>query len=360
MFRITNPQSKAIEPGGNTDGLAKYVERACSTSSRRLIVPCTLGSRIACSPGSGRRSGNSLVFLIVHRVRMRGPSAPIGAAAIVAGLLVLGAVDPHASQDQSPSSPAGRAAHRDFVFSAGGCELGPEFCAASGPRGWAAGEVELVSAALDEIAATDLGRRIIERSLANGFNTIRRFTRAARPDPAGGYQVDAATVATAHHDDRTSVKTIDLTDRFFERRSLRDQFSGPPGYLLTTEILAHELVHGVDADQRYSGTVTFRQSVRLGMPAALQADVDAANAERSRLVEQGRHADDWYASRLFAIVRLRGRLPSLHALEGYREAFAEIGAHLVLDRNTRSQFEPRVIQYVERSVAEPPAQGRER
>jgi hypothetical protein len=217
-----------------------------------------------------------------------------------------------------------------------------------------------VSAALDEIAATDLGRRIIERSLANGFNTIRRFTRAARPDPAGGYQVDAATVATAHHDDRTSVKTIDLTDRFFERRSLRDQFSGPPGYLLTTEILAHELVHAVDADQRYSGTVTFRQSVRLGMPAALQADVDAANAERSRLVEQGRHADDWYASRLFAIVRLRGRLPSLHALEGYREAFAEIGAHLVLDRNTRSQFEPRVIQYVERSVAEPPAQGRER
>ena len=44
---------------------------------------------------------------------------------------------------------------------------------------------------------------------------------------------------------------------------------------------------------------------RLGMPAALQADVDAANAERRALVDAGRHADDWYASRSFAIVRLR-------------------------------------------------------
>ena len=80
------------------------------------------------------------------------------------------------------------------------------------------------------------------------------------------------------------------------------------------------------------------------MPAALQADVDVTNVARLRLVEEGRHADDWHASRSFAIVRLRGRLPSLHALEGYREAFAEIGAHLVLDANARTQFEPRVIQ----------------
>jgi hypothetical protein len=207
-------------------------------------------------------------------------------------------------------------------------------------------------ASLDEIAATDLGRRIIDRARSNGFETFRRFARAARLDPERGYQVERATVATTHYDERDSVRTIDMTDRFFERRSLRDQFSGPPGYLLTTEILAHELVHAVDVGQRYSGTVTFRQGVRLGMPATLQADVDATNVERLRLVEDGRHADDWRASRSFAIVRLRGRLPSLHALEGYREAFAEIGAHLVLDANARTQFEPRVIQYFERSIAD--------
>jgi hypothetical protein len=241
-------------------------------------------------------------------------------------------------------------AHRGFAFAAGTCELGPRFCAIAAPRDWTADEIALVSGALDEIAASDLGRRITERALSNGFGTLRRFARAAKPDGERGYQLDAATVATTHHDDQGAVKTIDLTDRFFERRALRDQFSGPPGYLLTTEVLAHELVHAVDMDQRYSATETFRRGVRLGMPAALQADVDAANAERRMLVEAGRHADDWYASRSFAIVRLRGRLPSLHALEGYREAFAEIGAHLVLDANARAQFEPRVIRYFTQSV----------
>jgi hypothetical protein len=241
--------------------------------------------------------------------------------------------------------------HRGFAFAAGTCELGPQFCAIAAPREWAADEIALVSGALDEIAASDLGRRIIDHALSNGFRTLRRFARAAKPDGERGYQADAATVATTHHDDQGAVKTIDLTDRFFERRDLRDQFSGPPGYLLTTEVLAHELVHAADMDQRYSATETFRRGVRLGMPAALQADVDAANAQRRTLVDEARHADDWYASRSFAIVRLRGRLPSLHALEGYREAFAEIGAHLVLDANARAQFEPRVIRYFNQSVS---------
>ena len=245
----------------------------------------------------------------------------------------------------------GQASHRGFAFSAGTCEQGPQFCDLAAPREWTTAEIALVSGALDEIAGNDLGRRIVDHALSNGFRTLRRFSRAARADGDRGYQVDAATVATTHSDEQSGVRTIDLTDRFFERQSLRDQFSGPPGYLLTTEVLAHELVHAVDTDQRYSATETFRRGVRLGMPAALQADVDAANADRRALVDARRHADDWYASRSFAIVRLRGRLPSLHALEGYREAFAEIGAHLVLDANARAQFEPRVIRYFTQSVA---------
>jgi hypothetical protein len=275
--------------------------------------------------------------------RQKGQRIARATVALIA-LLTLGADGPNASQDGSQ--------HRGFTFSAGSCELGTEFCAITAPKEWTAAEVELVSEALDEIAGSALGRRIIERALSNGFRTFRRFGRAARLDPERGYQVEPATVATAHHDDVNAVTTIDLTDRFFERRSMRDEFSGPPGYLLTTEVLAHELVHAVDMGQRYSGTETFRRAVRLGMPAALQADVDAANVERMRFVEEGRHASDWQASRSFAIVRFRGRLPSLHALEGYREAFAEIGAHLVVDANARTQFEPRVVQYFERSVSE--------
>ena len=278
--------------------------------------------------------------------------APSILAACAAVLSVLYTAEPRALQEPSQSPPRDPAPHRGFAFSPGTCELGPRFCAIAEPREWAPADLELMRSSLDEIAATELGRRIMDRALSNGFRTFRRFARAARLDPERGYQLEPATVATTHHDERDSVKTIDMTDRFFERRSMRDQFSGPPGYLLTTEVMAHELVHAVDVGQRYSGTATFRRGVRLGMPATLQADVDATNVERLRLVDEGRHADDWHASRSFAIVRLRGRLPSLHALEGYREAFAEIGAHLVLDANARTQFEPRVIQYFERSISE--------
>jgi hypothetical protein len=271
--------------------------------------------------------------------------------ASLAMLLMLCDVHPNASQDTARPD---RAAHRGFTFSTGTCELGPQFCTISVPRDWTQADLELVCGALDEIAATDLGRRIIDRALANGFRTVRRYGRATRFDPERGYLLEPATVAVTHYDERDSTKTIDVTDRFFERRSLRDRYSGEPGYLLTTEILAHELVHAVDVGQRYSGTADFRRSIRLGMPAALQADVDAANVERMRLIDEGRHEEDWRASRSFAVVRLRGRLPSLHALEGYREAFAEIGAHLVLDANSRSQFEPRVVKYFERAVSEVP------
>ena len=184
------------------------------------------------------------------RCRRPGRAASI-LAACAAALSVLCTADPRASQE--PSLPPSRdpAPHRGFAFSPGTCELGPRFCAITEPREWAAAEAELMRSSLDEIAATSLGRRIIERALSSGFGRFRRFARAARLDPERGYQLEPATVATTHYDERDSVRTIDMTDRFFERRSMRDQFSGPPGYLLTTEILAHELVHAVDVGQRY-------------------------------------------------------------------------------------------------------------
>jgi hypothetical protein len=162
------------------------------------------------------------------------------------------------------------------------------------------------------------------------------------------------TVATAHTDERHEIRTIDVNDRFFERKGARDHFSGTPGYLLTTEILAHELVHAVDLGQQYSGTADFRRIARLGMTAAQVAVADRVNSEREPLIAARQHEADWRASRSFAIVTLRGRLPSMRALEGYREAFAEFGAHLVLDPHSPTQIEPRVIKYFDRAVSGTP------
>ena len=150
------------------------------------------------------------------------------------------------------------------------------------------------------------------------------------------------------------MRTIDLTDRFFERESARDHFSGEPGYLLTTEILAHELVHAMDLGEQYSGTDEFRRVARLGTNAAQQREADRVNLEREQLNGQGRYEASWQVSRSFGIVTLRGRLPSVQALDNYREAFAEFGADLVLDPNARRRLEPRLIRYFERAVSEVP------
>src|SRR5258707_1162718 len=57
--------------------------------------------------------------------------------------------------------------HDGLFFSPGSCEQGPEFCALTIPRAWAPSEIDLISAALDEIGASDLGRRIIRRAGQN-------------------------------------------------------------------------------------------------------------------------------------------------------------------------------------------------
>ena len=62
----------------------------------------------------------------------------------------------------------------------GTCELGGDFCTVSTPRPWTPAEIDIVRAALDGIAASDLGVRIMERARANGFRTLRRFARQAR------------------------------------------------------------------------------------------------------------------------------------------------------------------------------------
>jgi hypothetical protein len=285
------------------------------------------------------------VFLFVRARRVAGVLAAV--ALILVGA---GPAGKASSGELAREAPQ----HGGFSFSPGTCEQGPEFCAVTTPQAWAPAEIDLAVAALDEIAADDLGQRIMERAGRNGFRTLRRFMRAAQLNAEGRYEVEPMIVATAHTDDRHSMRTIDVTDRFFERGSARDHFSGEPGYLLTTEILAHELAHGMDLGQQYSGTAEFRRVARLGTTAAQQREADRVNLERERLNAEGRYESGWLASRSFAIITLRGRLPSVNALDSYREAFAEFGAHLVLDPRARHRFEPRLIRYFESAVADAP------
>jgi hypothetical protein len=282
---------------------------------------------------------------------------PAAAAALLLSAVVVGR---HAEARvvgrtgvDSPAETGAAARHGNFVFATGTCEQGPEFCAIAAPLAWSPAEIALVSSALDEIAANETGHRIVELAVQNGFRTLRRFAHAAQPNAEGSFAPEPMIVATAHTDQAHAVRTIDLTDRFFDRQSARDHFSGTPGYLLTTEILAHELVHGMDFNQQHSNTDEFRRVARLGMPNRLQEEADRVNVQREQLNAEGRYEASWQVSRAFGVLSLRGRLPSVQALDGYREAFAEFGAHLVLDPNARRRLEPRLIRYFEEALSEP-------
>jgi hypothetical protein len=88
------------------------------------------------------------------------------------------------------------------------------------------------------------------------------------------------------------------------------------------------------------------------MPTRLQDEADRVNVQREQLNAEGRYEASWQVSRAFGVLSLRGRLPSVQALDGYREAFAEFGAHLVLDPNARRRLEPRLIRYFEEALGE--------
>lgn len=281
-----------------------------------------------------------------------GAAAALGLAAAAAERPADARAPGRAGADPPSADSSGAVRLRSFVFSIGTCEQGPEFCAIAAPRAWTPAEITLVNSALDEISANETGRRIIDLALQNGFRTLRRFAHAAQPVGGGSYAAEPMIVATAHTDEAHAVRTIDLTDRFFERQTARDHFSGTPGYLLTTEILAHELVHGMDFNQQLSNTDEFRRVARLGMPTRLQEEADRVNVQREQLNAEGRYEASWQVSRAFGVLSLRGRLPSVQALDGYREAFAEFGAHLVLDPNARRRLEPRLIRYFEEALAE--------
>ena len=285
---------------------------------------------------------------------VRGGNAPRRIAGALSAAALIVVVVPQRNASRAELGRVDTPRHDGFSFSPGTCELGPEFCAATTPRSWTRSEIDLVRGAFDEIESSDLGRRIVERAVRNGFHTLRRFAQAAHVNAQGSYDAEPMLAAMTHADDRHSIRTIDVTDRFFDRGSARDHFSGDPGYLLTTEILAHELLHAMDLGQRYSGTPEFRRVARLGTTAAQQEEADRVNLERERLDGEGRYESGWEVSRSFAVLRLRGRLPSVLALDGYREAFAEFGAHLILDPNARRRLEPRLIRYFDRAMSEPP------
>src|SRR6266571_1752448 len=103
-----------------------------------------------------------------------------------AAVMVVAAVRGGSPPPNDPA-PSDAPQHNGFRFSPGTCEQGPEFCALATPRAWAPAEIALVRAALDEIAASDLGRWVTLRARRNGrIRTSRQAWDARRPATGRG------------------------------------------------------------------------------------------------------------------------------------------------------------------------------
>ena len=111
----------------------------------------------------------------------------------------------------------------------------------------------MVQDAVNAIASEPVGKRVLSTCQRLGFNTLRRYARAA---PVNTATVSAEPAAGLHRD--RFVAAIDINDAYFEYKGARDRFSGTPGYSIAAQVLLHEAFHAVD---RYSPGAEFRRIV---------------------------------------------------------------------------------------------------
>ena len=226
-----------------------------------------------------------------------------------------------------------------------------EHCNTRMPKTWTQEEIEIVKSALNEIDATPRGRAVIQRAQALGYGRLRRFAHHINL-PSGTANTSARAVL------RRVTRTIDFNDAFFRCISARDKFSGTPGLSITTMVTLHEIMHAVDDARIYSESAEFLRLLdfrrdqhgvwRLWRLNSL-SQVDAQ--EWDRQVRRSNDAADAGLCELsFAISREYGpkllkTLPSMRAADRPSDAFAEIGMHLVLDRQVESYLQPNVVEY---------------
>jgi hypothetical protein len=244
-------------------------------------------------------------------------------------------------------------AHRGFAFAAGTCEEPTGDCGTRGPKAWNDEEASLVSAALDAIAAKPLGRLVLDRAALQGLTTLRRFTSGAASRPKDPLGIGSA----AQFDRASAAHALDIHDPYFSYRGVRDGFSGRPGYLVTAETLLHEYFHVLDdgkgslAMARLAGFSLSGSRWRFSMVTTEDALVysrASAAAERARAGD--RSVDVLALNRSLALKLRPTRVPSLYATYSPAEAFAEIGAHLVLDPNARTYLPGDIVAYFDREV----------
>jgi hypothetical protein len=204
---------------------------------------------------------------------------------------------------------------------------------------WTATERTVVLRAVKDIRAHPLGDRLWRTVSNEGKRDIvlRRYSE----DVKSGRE---PTVVT-----RQWGKWLEVFDRFFECRD-RDPLNG--SYELGTYIVLHELFHVLDGELRFSkvpeflDVVGFTRDGSFNWKAGEQSKADLVQ----KLLWTTRDCQAQMRLQRQFGVRVLGRLPSYGATGRPREAFADIGAHLILDPKA-SEYTPATVRvYFDRAV----------
>ena len=176
-------------------------------------------------------------------------------------------------------------------------------------------------------------------------------------DPGSGIR---SPEVVAQFDRASPAHAIEIHDLYFSYRGVRDHFSGQPGYLLTAEILLHECFHALDdgaGSLAMAGLAGFNRSgtgwhfTILTAEDALVFNSVSAVVERAQAGD--RSVDVSSLNRSLALKLRPRRVPSIRATRNPAEAFAEIGAHLVLDPKARAYLPADTVAYFDREVFVP-------
>jgi len=257
-----------------------------------------------------------------------------------------------ASQKAATAAHAGtsstRTDYRGFRLLDGTCNVTDLKCRQRHPRSWKAQEIESLHTVIDDVLKRPLGQAVIRESQRHGAGVLQRYTLGTDNDGTISPIVNAA-----FHSPSGGRSFIEVTDRFFEKRGQRDARAR---YLLQTRIFLHELFHAIDDHGQRFSMVNDEFASLIGLvhtdngwrqinvtDSERQIQYGVANQIR-QLLARNQYKEAWNTGRVYA-TRPEIALPSMRALDSPSEAFAEIGAHLLLDPTVATYLKPEVTEY---------------
>ena len=269
-----------------------------------------------------------------------------------------------AAQSGASTKDRAQAEYRGFRLLEGTCNVADLTCHERGPRSWKRHEIESLHTAIDDVLRRPLGPAVVRESQRHGADVLQRYTLGTENDGTISHIVNAA-----FHSPSGGRSFIEMTDRFFEKGGQRDQRAQ---YLLQTRIFLHELFHAIDDHGERFSMVNDEFASLIGLvhtdngwkrinvtESEEHIQHDLAN-RITQLLTKNQYEDAWNTGRVYA-TRPEIALPSIRALDSPAEAFAEIGAHLLLDPTVATYVKPQVIDYFRDRVfptfAAPPTPG---